>query len=273
KLLDWLNEEQEFQIIVERNEHRYYMGTFYKVGVPAEYSWLTIILDENELVLPRGLKKVNEKGNAKATTNKVMWDVNSLFYLVAQKGANIINTSNLKSLLTNAEYVICTDLKREIADFITISEATKTICFIHCKAGNSRLSASAFQEVCGQVIKNLDYVNPNSERIPYDIATWNGDWSHKSYKVTLSRRIHNPGGLSSENIWEKLKTIQNDPESKTYVIALMGDAFSKTKYLSQKRRNLSKQEPEVIQIDYILNQTAIAVGRAQAEFIVAFNKL
>lgn len=271
KLIDWLNEEQEFQIIVERNEYRYYMGTFYKVGVPAEYLWLPDIFDENEL--PRGRKKINEKGDSKATVRKSMWDANSLFYLVAQKGANILNTSTLKTLLSNAEYVICTDLQTEIADFVTISETTKTVCFIHCKAGDSKLSASAFQEVCGQTVKNLDYVNPNSERVPYNINKWDGDWTHKSYKVTTSRRIHNPGGLSSEAIWGKLKNIQNDPESKTFVIALMGNAFSRTKYLAEKRKSLSAQEPEVIQIDYILNQTAVAVGRAQAKFMVAFNKV
>lgn len=272
KLLDWLNEEQAFQIIVEGNEYRYFMGNFYKIGVPADYSWLIDILDENELVFPGRIKKMNEKGPAKATVHNVMWHANSLFYLVAQRGSNISNTSTLKTLLSHAEYVVCTDLQTEIADFITISETTSTICFIHCKAGDSKLSASVFQEVCGQVVKNLDYVNPGSNRSPYNLSTWDGDWAHESYKVRLNRKIHNPGNLSAEDIWMKLKSIQKNPESKTYVIALMGDAFSKSKYLSEKGKTLGRQKPEVIQIDYILNQTATAVGRAQANFLVAFNK-
>lgn len=273
ELLDWLNEEQEFQIIVEGNEHRYYMGNFYKVGVPEDYSWLTKILDENDIVLPRRVRKVNEKGDPKATVDKVMWDANSLFYLIAQRGTTISNASILKTLLSNADYIVCTDLQTEIADFITISESTKTICFIHCKAGDSKLSASAFQEVCGQVVKNLDYVNPSTFRTPYNISNWDNDWTHKNYKVRITRRIYNPENLSSQEIWSKLKTIQNSPESKTYVIAVMGNAFSKTKYSSEKRKGFSRQAPEVIQIDYLLNQTALAVQRAQAEFIVSFNKI
>lgn len=272
-LLDWINQEQAFQIIVEGNLHRYFMGNFYKIGVPSDYNWLIKIFDENELVLPPRKKKVNEKGEIDPLTNKTMWDPNSLFYLVAQKGINIRNNSQLKMLLTTTDYLICTDLQTEIADFITVSESTDTVCFIHCKAGDSKLSASAFQEVCGQIVKNLDYVNKGSERKPYNLANWDGNWSHKRYKVTLNRKIYNPRNLSSEDIWRKLKEIQNKPESKTYVIALMGDAFSKSSYIAQKRRELEKQEPEVIQIDYILNQTALAVERAQAEFILAFNKL
>ncbi|MCS0823916.1 DEAD/DEAH box helicase family protein [Cytobacillus firmus] len=272
-LLEWLNQEQAFQIIVKGNTHRYFMGNFYKVGVPSDYNWLINIFDENELILPARKKKVNEKGKLDPKTWKTMWDPNSLFSLVAQKGTNIRNDSKLKGLLTSTDYLICTDLQTEIADFITISESTDTVCFIHCKAGDSKLSASAFQEVCGQIVKNLDYVNKGSERKPYNIPNWDGDWIHKRYKVSINRKIHNPRNLSAEEIWRKLKDIQNKPESKTYVIALMGDAFSKSSYAAQKRKKFEKQKPEVIQIDYILNQIALAVERAQAEFILAFNKL
>lgn len=272
-LLKWLNQKQAFQIIVEGNTHRYFMGNFYKVGVPSDYNWLINIFDENELELPARNKKVNEKGKLNPKAWKTMWDPNSLFSLVAQKGTNIRNDSKLKMLLKSSDYIVCTDLQNEIADFITISESTNTVCFIHCKAGNSKLSASAFQEVCGQIVKNLDYVNMGSERKPYNIPNWDEEWKHESYKVTVNRKIHNPKNLSAEKIWRKLKDIQNKPESKTYVIALIGDAFSKSSYVAQKSIELKKQKPEVIQIDYILNQTALAVERAQAEFILAFNKL
>lgn len=52
----------------------------------------------------------------------------------------------------------------------------------------------------------------------------------------------------------------------------MGDAFSKEKYETEKRKDFNKQAPELIQIDYILNQTALAVERAQAKLMVACNK-
>jgi hypothetical protein len=273
QLMDWINGEQSFQIIVEGNECRYFKGNFYKVGVPEDYSWLSNMLDENDLIFPTRSKIVTEKGKMNPTVNLTMWDANSLFFLVAQKGSNIRNDSQLKILLRNADYIVCTDLQTEIADFITISESTKTICFIHCKAGDSKLSASAFQEVCGQIIKNLDYVNSSSERIPSNITYWDSEWKHTKYKVIVGRKLYNPGNLLAEDIWKKLKNIQQDPDSKTYVIALMGDAFSQDRYVSEKRKRFRIQKPELIQIDYILNQTALAVERAQAKFLVAFNKL
>lgn len=273
-LLDWFNEEQAFQIIVEGNTHRYFRGDFYKTGIPSDYSWLENFFDEYEIALPTRTKKINEKGKKEKGTKayKSMWDPNSLFYLVAKKGANITNTSTIKTLLQEGDYVICTDLQSEIADFITISETTNTVCFIHCKAGKSKLSASAFQEVCGQIVKNLDYVNKGSERKP-NYSYWEKEWVNSFYKVKANRKILNPDNLTAEGIWRKLKEVQNKPNSKSYVIALVGDAFSKSKYLAEKNKKYEKQKAEVIQIDYLLNQTAVAVGRAHAKFLLSFNKL
>ncbi|AMA54530.1 DEAD/DEAH box helicase [Bacillus inaquosorum] len=274
RLLDWLNEEQAFQIIVEGNTYRYFKGDFYKTGIPSDYNWLEDFFDEYELALPTRTKKINEKGKKEIGTKsyKSMWDPNSLFYLVAKKGENITNTSTIKTLLQEADYIICTDLQSEIADFITISEKTDTVCFIHCKAGKSKLSASAFQEVCGQIVKNLDYVNKGSARKP-NYYYWEEEWVNSYYKVKANRKILNPNNLTAEGIWKKLKEVQNKPNSQTYVIALLGDVFSKSRYLAEKNKKYEKQKAEVIQIDYLLNQTAIAVGRAQARFILAFNKL
>ncbi|AWX23299.1 hypothetical protein CXF51_22390 [Bacillus subtilis subsp. subtilis] len=125
-----MNEEQAFQIIVEGNTYRYFKGDFYKTGIPSDYNWLEDFFDEYELALPTSTKKINEKGKKEIGTKsyKSMWDPNSLFYLVAKKGENITNTSTIKTLLQEADYIICTDLQSEIADFITISE--KQIQFV-----------------------------------------------------------------------------------------------------------------------------------------------
>lgn len=117
----------------------------------------------------------------------------------------------------------------------------------------------------------MDYVNKGSTKKPiYDY--WDKEWKHESYRVKVNRKIANPHNLTASEIWSKLKDIQQSPTSKTYVIALMGNAFSKSSYLNEKRKQYGDQKPEIIQIDYLLNQTAIAVQRAQAEFILSFNK-
>ncbi|AIF45164.1 DEAD/DEAH box helicase [Virgibacillus sp. SK37] len=275
RILNWLNDNQSFQLLLNQNEYRYFKGYFYKLGVPRNYGGLLNYLDENSIQLS-ARTKINEKGkfykDGSPQPNTAIWDKNSLFYLVAKKGININNNSKLKRLLQDSDYVICTDLNSEIADFITVSESTNTVCFIHCKAGKSKLSASAFQEVCGQILKNLDYVNDVSNRLPVDLERWNGIWTHRSYRAVVNRRIINPDNISSEDIWNKLKEIQTNPDSTTNVIALVGDAFSKETYDRESRKPWGRQKPEKIQIDYILLETALAVERSQAKFLVSYTK-
>ncbi|MEI5915358.1 DEAD/DEAH box helicase family protein [Bacillus albus] len=275
KLLKWLNDNQSFQLLLSQNEYRYYKGNFYKIGIPDNYTGLSELLDENRVQLPRN-GKIKEKGkyykNGAPKTKTNIWDENSLFYMVAKQGENIKNDSQLKSILQNTEYIICTDLQSEIADFITVSESTKTVCFIHCKAGKNQLSASAFQEVCGQITKNLDYVHMGGQRLPVDVERWNGKWTHACYQAEVNRRIINDNNLSAKKIWDKLKQIQTDPNATTYVIALVGDAFTKEKYDRESKKIWGKQKPEKIQIDYLLLETAVAVERAQAKFMVAYTK-
>ncbi|HCF52936.1 MAG TPA: hypothetical protein DEU03_07205 [Bacillus sp. (in: Bacteria)] len=275
ELLEWLNLNQSFQLLLNQNEYRYYKGNFYKIGIPDNYMGLSELLDENIVQLP-AKEKIKEKGKyyrdgaPQIKTN--IWDENSLFYLVAKQGENVKNDSQLKKILRNSEYIICTDLQSEIADFITLSESTNTVCFIHCKAGDSQLSASAFQEVCGQITKNLDYVHMASNRLPADVERWNGEWRHKSYQAVVNRRIINNDNLSAKEIWDKLKQVQTNPNASTYVVALVGDAFTKENYDRESKKNWGKQKPEKIQIDYLLLETAVAVQHAQANFMVAYTK-
>ena len=273
---EWINDSQSIQLLLQQNQYRYFKGNFYKIGIPDNYSGLLDLLDENEIDLPSAVSRIKEKGdyfkNGAPAPTTDMWDENSLFYLVAMKGININNDSKLKVLLEDAEYIICSDLNSEIADFITVNESTNTVCFIHCKAGSSQLSASTFQEVCGQVSKNLDYVNDNSSRRPVDLDKWNGYWKNKSYKAVVNRRVVNQDNLSAHDIWDKLKAIQRNPRSNTLVIALVGDAFSKGKYDRESLKSWGDQKPEKIQIDYLLLETSLAVERAKAKFMVSYTK-
>ncbi|MFD1171218.1 hypothetical protein [Oceanobacillus picturae] len=275
RIINWLNDNQSFQLLLSQNEYRYFKGHFYKLGIPSNYNGLLNYLDENLIQLSPSTK-INEKGkfykNGAPQPPTEIWDQNSLFYLVAKKGINVNNDSKLKRILQNASYIICTDLNSEIADFITVSEETNTVCFIHCKAGKRKLSASAFQEVCGQILKNLDYVNDLSNRLPVDTDRWNGNWTHSCYKAVVNRRISNANNISTQDIWNKLKEIQKKPDSTTYVIALVGDAFSRETYERESRKSWGRQKPEKIQIDYILLETALAVERSQAKFLVSYTK-
>ncbi|ASZ69610.1 DEAD/DEAH box helicase [Bacillus cereus] len=265
-LLQFLNRYQHFQVITQDIKHVYYKKTFYKCEIPFEDKRLTKIFDEYCLIHD---KKINsEKGDLE--TVRAEWSEDSLFYLVSSLGKDIDESnkeSYLRRNLKKMDYLLCTDLEKEIADFIGVNLSENQVYFIHCKAKDAKYSASAFQDVCGQIMKNLDYAHPLSERKPKDLAKWNQDWVKQ--KVKRSRIIK--GNITSEQIWDKVKEIQRDPDSVTNVWALTGKMFSLDTYLKQKKEGV-KQYPEIIQIDYLLMNTWTAVQSIGAKFKVIFDK-
>ncbi|MED4225642.1 DEAD/DEAH box helicase [Neobacillus cucumis] len=265
-IIKFLNHYQFFQIITQDIKHIYYKKRFYRCEIPADDLRLTTIFQEYNLI---GDKKIeSEKGDLKTVRN--MWSEDSLFYLVASLGSDIDESNGeslLKQSLSKMDYLICTDLQKEIADFIGVNISEKQVYFIHCKAKDAKYSASVFQDVCGQVMKNLDYAHPLSPREPNDLEMWNGDWEKENVKT---KRIIK-GDISSNEIWKKLKEIQSDPESTTNIWALTGKMFSLKTYLAQKRLG-SDQYPEIIQTDYLLMNTLAATQSVGAKFRFFFDK-
>ncbi|PGK43468.1 DEAD/DEAH box helicase [Bacillus cereus] len=276
-LISYLNKTQNIQILVENCESVYCKGHFYKIGISDDDNRLQEILIEYETK-----RKIafNEKGkyyksDSRLSITKPKWDYNSLFYLVANLGRHLNLSSKgsreIYSSLKNLDYLICTDLETEVADFIGLSEKDKSVYFIHCKAGKSLLSATAFQDVCTQIIKNLDYVNPLSSRRPSELDKWGNDWEVSSYCVKKNRMIINPKGTSPEEIWKKIKRISRLQESNIFVWAMLGNMFSSQKYLDNKKEGVTP-EPEVIQMDYLLMSTWAAVQNSGAQFKIFFDK-
>ncbi|QWH15290.1 DEAD/DEAH box helicase (plasmid) [Bacillus mycoides] len=271
-LMEYLNQEQNFQVLTKNCDSVYLKGNFYKLGIETFDDRLDEILIEY-----KSLKEIiNEKGKAdKPENQKDNWDDNSLFYILSSLGGNLdkenSGSAEIYKALNQMDYLICTDLGKEIADFIGLDEENDCVYFIHCKASDTSLSASAFQDVCGQIIKNLDYVNPLGTRIPKDIEKWNGEWDVSKYNVVKNRMIRNKDSLSPQEIWEKIKRISIKQNANIYVWALLGNMFSKQKYLNEKQRG-SNQKPEIIQIDYLLMSTWSAVQNSNAQLKIYFDK-
>lgn len=76
------------------------------------------------------------------------------------------------------DYFICDDLEKEWADHIGIT--SNKIAFFLSKYGESRYSASAFQDIVGQAQKNLGNISP----VDYQIDSKSSFWS-KKYKSNL----------------------------------------------------------------------------------------
>ncbi|MGG0412075.1 DEAD/DEAH box helicase [Peribacillus simplex] len=265
-LIDFLNRYQHFQIITQDVKHIYYKKVFYKAEIPSNDTRLASIFNEYSLINNKKIK--SEKGDLSTVSDE--WSDDSLFYLVSSLGKDIDESngeSYLKKNLEKMDYLICTDLQKEIADFIGVNVSEKQIYFIHCKAKDAKYSASVFQDVCGQVMKNLDYAHPLSLREPNDLDMWNGNWE----KENVTRRRIIKGNLSSQEIWKEIKEIQKDSESVTNIWALTGKMFSLETYLAQKSLD-TNQYPEIIQIDYLLMNTLAAAQSVGAKFKVIFDK-
>lgn len=81
--------------------------------------------------------------------------------------------------------LICDDLGDEWADYIEFAygENLPKLVFYHCKHGELTTSASIFQDVIGQAIKNLSRLNASSTEFE---AKWHNSWSGR-YNGTFPR--------------------------------------------------------------------------------------
>lgn len=143
----------------------------------------------------------------------------------------------------------------EIADFIGISSKSKKIFYIHCKHNESDLSASSFQEVCGQANKNMRYIsNTTQEDNKYfedRKRKWKVKWPYHGRNAKdgyINRCIL---GGNAEDIHKKLKRMMLDPDTK-YEIWLVNSGLSYESFKNQIIREEEKQSEEVPQIIWLL---------------------
>ena len=107
---------------------------------------------------------LNEKGNIMAGITH--FDHNSVFGVVEEYYTN-----------KGASFLICDDMGNECADHIAI--CGNTLSFIHSKAsGKTSLSASQFQIVIGQAIKNIGNLRN------MNITNKVNSWRNKKYGIT-----------------------------------------------------------------------------------------
>lgn len=100
-------------------------------------SFLSAFISHNKL------KNVNsEKGNLKRNSRK--FPQKSIFDFVEAE------------MISKYDHLILDDLSYEYADYIGIKNGTR-VSAIHCKSGNTKFSASSFQEIIGQALKNLHF--------------------------------------------------------------------------------------------------------------------
>jgi hypothetical protein len=91
------------------------------------------------------------------------------------------------SLYAQREWLCCTDLGDEWADYVCIDR--NALRFIHCKGGKQTTGASSFQEVVGQGLKNLGRI----QSTPSDFRNkLNATRRKKFWSATKIERLRDP---------------------------------------------------------------------------------
>lgn len=251
-LIAVLNASQAFRIILKGNRHIYAYRTFFQPG-------LNLISKTRDLDLKQLFHRhpcisiiKSEKGSSKLLAGSNQWHKDTLFGLIARGGIGYADKVLERTFCF--DYVLCDDLGNEIADFIAIDEAKKKIALIHVKAGKSKLSASSFQEICGQAVKNLDYLVPYYAKDPkVNISKWGKPWSLDG--VGSANRIVK-GKITPNAFWKKYTNMIPDPSLSREVWLCVGNMLDYDSFEREfKKTKLEDVKPEAIQLVYLLRST------------------
>ncbi|MCJ7649152.1 MAG: DEAD/DEAH box helicase family protein [Candidatus Lokiarchaeota archaeon] len=262
-LISYINRTQSFRLILDGSNLIYAFAHFYKpkfdiIGRKASDRLPILSIFKS---FPQINKISSEKGNASLLTNGKTWHKDTLFGLIARQGKRYSNKKLEDEF--NFEYLICNDLGKEESDFIGANEKSDRLVFIHCKAlkQTRKVSASVFQEVCGQLIKNLDYLSPYSER-EINSSKWNNIWSIS--KIGKAERIVR-GNLTPARLRSKINSLIENPNTTKEVWIVLGNGFNLTEF---ENKLYPGKEPELIQIVYLLTSTWEAASQLGAKLKV-----
>jgi superfamily II DNA or RNA helicase len=261
-LIRYLNSNQAFRILTKNNGAIYSSNNFFLPKLNLQKNSIDLLFKSYSEIAVID----SEKGNAVKTVSGQNWHKDTLFGLISRQGNGYGNV-NLKNEF-GFDYLVCDDLENpEIADFIGIDSTSKKLVFIHAKCGSSKLSASAFAEVCSQATKNLDYMSPFFDRKPEEnIKKWNRSWSKKPIGKIKSRIIK--GSCTPVQFYNLFRSIVTDPRAKKEVWVMAGNTFDVNSFKKEILKKPDKMKPQVLQLYYLIKATWSSVASIGAEFKV-----
>lgn len=162
------------------------------------------------------------------------------------------------------DHLICDDLEEEWADHIGISE--KEISFFVEKCNDSQYSASAFQEVVGQALKNIGNLTPLDDSLAKKRDVWDGchtkshilRWRNKKDGQTMDEVI---------NLWKNNRTNPNCIKEMCLVVNFISaDEFKRS--LSSINNLNNKEKAATFQRLWILSSFINACIEASVKPII-----
>lgn len=178
--------------------------------------------------------------------------------IMSEKGNNIaINSTEFmpdtmfgvveKQLFVDADFLVCDDLGWELADHIAVKG--DTISLIHSKCSdNVGFSASSFQEVIGQAVKNIGNLRQLGDIVEDKRETWNSNWGNTAIPRCSRGTV--------DGIINKITTLRSNP-NRVYEVCLAVNFISKAELERAFGRIIAgenfAQKNIVVQLVWILN--------------------
>ncbi|MDW9382801.1 hypothetical protein [Chryseobacterium sp. JV558] len=194
----------------------------------------------------------SEKG--KFRINSTDFETNSVFEFVEN------------TFKANYEYFICDDLSKEWADHIGLNE--DSIAFYHSKYKNSNFSASDFQDIIGQALKNLGNLSPSDDQWEIKENHWNNLYKNDSVETKISRVRT---GQSSNQTISYFKTIKGYPNIKKQVhivINFISKSALEDRLHKLKNGESFRERNEVIQILWFISSLISSCFEANTEVYI-----
>lgn len=277
----YLNREQAFRVFFNKSGIIYSDTYFFSPNIKFRQQDLDSLEIGRQIFVLPGLGKCVEEKFGEVPSVDIflgMWPNTSVF------GCFIYNLLNHRiPTMQPIDCLVCDDFGNEIADFIALDEANKKIILAHCKYGTEKISASAFQEICGQAVKNIGYLirnNIDSLNVSTHIDWWdNQPWSRETrYNASTGKKIKKDakiskdtkvtvvkiqtkrilrGGVTGEEFWGKYKSILKSPDSQIEVW-LVTNGLSKEALKSELIK--VEPEPQIGPLMWILHCTQEVIG-------------
>lgn len=188
-----INKYGLFNIYFDNNDITYTQGGLYKNhNLLNNYEQLLGILRPINGLNNSTIEKIRN-GNRNSFQGVSSWAPNSMFQIVEN------------TFMHQYDFFICDDMDDEWADHIGISK--NKISFFVEKCDDSKYSASKFQEVVGQALKNIGNMTPLDAAIDNKKAKWDGVHTTS----TIQRWINKRAGTSIDNAIQMWKNNRTNP--------------------------------------------------------------
>jgi hypothetical protein len=245
-----LNMRQAFQVIPACLDTIYVGRRFYRVDLSVEAGGRGRLLLDLLMPVPALAKANSEKGDI-STAPLGRWSDNSAFDLI-DRGLKGLHGNPFGS---SFPLIACTDLGREIADFVAVDEKRSQLVFLHAKAGSSLFSVSALHVVVAQAIKNLANATAASTRLSEELDVLKQPWRQDGQVRSRMR-----SGSRSAFV-RVARQVSANPNGQREVWLVLGNLLSRSRAEAQlKSHETSAQVVQMFMLLSSLYTQCVSVG-------------